>query len=201
MVDHLVKEPKTKRGKDTLQRICDSAEHIFYEKGYYNTSINEIADRASVAPGTFYIYFNDKLSVYRYILLQFSTAIRKQIKVATQDLTTRFEIEFIGLKTYLEFFKNHKSLDRLIWECQYVDYDLFRNYYESFADGYIKGIKEAQKNKEIKDIDPTTVSYMLMGISSFIGLKYINFDDVDNLDQIIEDVMSILKDGLFINKK
>ncbi|MDF2698661.1 MAG: fadR [Haloplasmataceae bacterium] len=196
----LVKEPKTKRGFETLNRICDSAKKLFFEKGYFNTSINDITDGANIAPGTFYIYFNDKLNLYKYLLLQFSYEIRKSISLATRDCKTRYEKEYNGLKTYLDFIKNNQTAYRIIWESQYVDAQSFRDYYENFAVRYSKGIVEAQKNNEVIDIDPMNISYVLMGISNFIGLKYVIFDNKDSYEDVVADVMKILENGLFIHK-
>ena len=58
----LVNLPKTAKGLETLERIRKAAEMLFSEKGYYNTSVTDITTEASVAPGTFYIYFPDKKS-------------------------------------------------------------------------------------------------------------------------------------------
>ncbi|GFN35307.1 TetR/AcrR family transcriptional regulator [Tepidimicrobium xylanilyticum] len=49
--------PKTPRGQETMDKICRASEELFSQKGYYNTSITDIAQRAKVAPGTVYIYF------------------------------------------------------------------------------------------------------------------------------------------------
>ena len=62
----LVNLPKTKRGQATLDRICSSAEQLFFKKGYHATSINDITYKAKVAPGTFYIYFTDKKLFIEY---------------------------------------------------------------------------------------------------------------------------------------
>ena len=62
--DFLVNPPKTARGEKTLQRICEAAEHIFYKKGYHESSIHDIANEAGVSVGTFYIYFESKLMLY-----------------------------------------------------------------------------------------------------------------------------------------
>ena len=53
----LVNQPKTVRGQETLNRICQAAEQVFYEKGYYETSINDITNLDKFIAGTFYIYF------------------------------------------------------------------------------------------------------------------------------------------------
>ena len=41
-------------------RLLDTAFKLFTEKGIQNTSIQDIVDNASVAKGTFYLYFKDK---------------------------------------------------------------------------------------------------------------------------------------------
>lgn len=196
----LVKEPKTKRGLNTLHRICNSARILFYEKGYHNTSINDITDGAKIAPGTFYLYFNDKYNLYKYLLLQYSHDIRNSIRVATKDCKTRYEIEKIGLKTFLEYISSHKNAYHIIWESLYIDYELFKTYYVDFGMRYAKGLIEAQKTKEVRDIDPAVLSFLLMGVSNFIGLNYVIFKDSKPFDSVVDQVMDILENGMFEKK-
>ena len=50
-----------KKPDETLrQRIIDSAWELFYEKGYANTTINEIIEKAETSKGGFYYYFKKK---------------------------------------------------------------------------------------------------------------------------------------------
>jgi AcrR family transcriptional regulator len=52
------------RKKDaTQQAIADAAWELFAERGYHETSINDIAERANVAPRTFFRYFPTKDAV------------------------------------------------------------------------------------------------------------------------------------------
>ena len=52
------------RKKDSSRRaIEDAAWELFAEQGYDDTSINDIADRANVAPRTFFRYFPTKEAV------------------------------------------------------------------------------------------------------------------------------------------
>ena len=63
--EHVIK-PKTKRGEFTLGKIFLAATELFYEKGYFGTSIIDITERAGISNGTFYIYFKDKYSLFCY---------------------------------------------------------------------------------------------------------------------------------------
>lgn len=196
-MDQIVNTPKTKRGQATLDKICQAAETLFYEKGYNNTSIVDITNHAGIALGTFYIYFKDKYYLYKYLLLRYSHQIRKEISDATKGLKSRKESERIGLKTYLKYTRENKQAYNIIWESLYIDKELFREYYETFSIRYQKGIIEAQKNGQVKEFDPVIISYILMGISNFIGLKYVMFEDEVDDDRVIDQIIEILNNGMF----
>lgn len=198
----IVNFPKTKRGEATLEKICLAAESSFYTKGYHNTSIVDITNDSDIALGTFYIYFKDKFSVYKYLLLRYSHQIRKAIATSTTGLETRYEIERTGLKTFLEFIRDNKHAYNIIWESLYIDRKLFVEYYDNFARRYILGLKKGQAEGEIVPVDPMIISYVLMGVANFIGLKYVMFDDDNStdIDALVDQVMKVLQFGLFIPK-
>ena len=72
-MNDLLKVPKTPKGVETLNNILSAAAQLIYERGYYGANISDITKRAGVATGTFYVYFNSKISLYRYLLLQIAT--------------------------------------------------------------------------------------------------------------------------------
>ncbi len=48
------------RNAEKYQRILDAAVAVFADKGFSNSRISDIADRAGVADGTVYLYFKNK---------------------------------------------------------------------------------------------------------------------------------------------
>jgi TetR/AcrR family transcriptional regulator, fatty acid metabolism regulator protein len=48
------------RAGDKYQRILDAAIAVIAEKGFHNSRVSEIAERADVASGTVYLYFKSK---------------------------------------------------------------------------------------------------------------------------------------------
>ncbi len=200
-MEHLVNKPKTKRGEATLNRLVTAAEQLFYEKGYHGASIHDITSLAEVALGTFYIYFDDKMSLYRYLLSQYSYKIRKHIVVSIGDEKNRKEAERIGLKSFLIFIQENKHVYNIIWESLYIDPKLFVDYYTSFGENYSLQIKKAQDNNQIrKEYDPEVVSFVLMGISNFIGLNWVMFRDEKKFDDVVNQVIDILDKGLFLHE-
>lgn len=196
-MENFVNMPKTKRGMVTLNKIVNSAEKLFYKNGYNRTGISDITKASNVALGTFYIYFEDKLSIYRYLLVQYSHRIRMHIAKEISGVENRCEAERIGLRAFLLFIAKHKHIYNIIWESLYIDKKLFVDYYTQFASNYARQIKQAQEADEMKQYDPEIVAFVMMGISNFIGLNYIMFKDEKNVDQVVDEVIKILKDGLF----
>lgn len=195
----LINLPKTDRGMITLNRIIAAAENLFGKMGYYNTSISDVAKRAKVSAGTIYIYFPDKFSLYRYLLTQYGHRIRKEIAKGTRNLTDRLEIERKGLLIFLKMVRKKPHMYKIIWESLYIDGSLFKDYYESFAARYISQLETMRD--QVTDMDHTVMSYALMGIANFIGLKYVFFDQDADLEHVADEVAKLLRHGMMAPDK
>ena len=63
MNEHSFRKGKTlvrPREGDKRRRIIDAAVHVFSERGFFNSRVNDVADAAGVAGGTIYLYFKNK---------------------------------------------------------------------------------------------------------------------------------------------
>lgn len=186
--------PKTARGQTTMNRIIKAAEVEFGRRGYYNTGINDIATRAKVASGTIYLYFDDKYSLYVHLLTQYGHRIRKEIAKHTENCTSRQEVEREGLLAFLRLVKKRPHMYNIIWESLYIDPKLFAEYYETFASRYKQQLDRSQE--EITKMDTTVMAYCLMGISNFLGLKYVFFDKDSDLEYVVDEAMKLLRFGV-----
>ena len=57
---HWVRPPRQARSQETLDRILDAAEALVAEKGFEDTPVSEIVQRAGSSVGAFYARFHDK---------------------------------------------------------------------------------------------------------------------------------------------
>ena len=62
------------------KRLVDCAKESFARKGYYATTISDMAQQAGIARGTFYQYFDNKLHVFQSILDSFLADLQGCIK-------------------------------------------------------------------------------------------------------------------------
>lgn len=196
-MSNYVNSPKTKRGEATLERIIEAASEIFYEKGFYGGSISDITQRAHVGAGTFYIYFDSKLSVYRYLLVEYGHRIRAQSSLAIAGCQDRREAERLGLRSFFEYVMENQHIFNIIWESLYIDKALFDDFYSTFAKSYTAQLRQAQLDGQVRDIDPQVLSYALMGISNFVALNSLILKQESDLDHLVTEVMKLLDGGMF----
>lgn len=197
-----IKHPTTRNGKATFNLILRAAEMLFLENGYHKTTVADITKKAGVAAGTFYLYFPSKISLYQHLLLDISHSIRKEIASRIKEKASRRDKEKEGIKAFLEYAIKNPHMYNIIWESFYIDRALFREYYESFSKRYIRGLLEAQADGEVADVDLEIVSYILMGITNFVGLKLILDlgDYPHSVDNVVNTIIQILDAGLFQQK-
>ena len=192
-----ITEPKTKRGKATLEKIINAAATIFYEKGFHGGSISDITRLAGVGSGTFYIYFDSKLSVYRYLLIEYGKRIRSNSSKAIMNCSSRKEAERCGIRSFFEFVLNDQAIFNIIWESLYIDKQLFDDFYTTFSNSYTSRLKYAQADGEVKNLDPNVLSYALMGIINFVALNSLVLKQEKNIDYLVDEVMKLLENGMF----
>ena len=196
MEEYIIK-PKTKRGEATLEKIIDAASAVFYEKGFHGGSIADITQRAGVGNGTFYIYFDSKLSVYRYLLVEYGKRIRAASTQAIAGCANRKEAERLGIRSFFEFVLEDQGIFNIIWESLYIDKTLFDDFYTTFSKSYVSRLKQAQADGEVRDIDPKVLSYVLMGITNFVALNSLVLKQENNVDHLVDEVMKVLENGIF----
>lgn len=165
--------PKTRKAQATRRRLIEAAEVIFAKKGYFETSIVDITRHANTAMGTFYIYFPGKHAIFHELMSFLGHSVRERLHVATKDLRVRTDIEKAGFLAYFKFLNEHPSLYSIVMQSELVDRKAFHAYYRELAGPYVRGIKSAIRNGEVKDVDPESLAYCLMGLAHIMGMRWI----------------------------
>lgn len=200
-----INKPLTKRGQKTFDNLISAATVLFHTKGYHQTTIAEIASEGGVSVGTFYIYFNDKFSLYRYVLLELGHVIRTHTTKAILSAKTRREAEREGIKAFIKYIRDNPYAYTVIWQALQVDKSLFVNYYTDFSARYVRGLKEAFGKGEIIETNFETLSYALMGISNFVGLQLTMFEpnkkSDEMIDHLVDELFDALEKGLFVKER
>lgn len=191
-----VSQPVTHRGQKTKQNILEAAEELFGKKGYERTGIVEICQRAGVAQGTFYIYFNDKKAAFVELVKELSHSLRREIAEAVKGISDRLEVERVGFRTFFAFVIKHRNLYRIVRQAEFVDEEVFRWYYRRWVQGYSRGLTKAMEAKQIRSLDPECLAYCLMGIGDFLGMRWVIWEDRVPPQKLFKDIMTFIQYGL-----
>ncbi|MBE3561165.1 MAG: TetR/AcrR family transcriptional regulator [Ktedonobacteraceae bacterium] len=112
-------EPRSLREKQRRERemlILGAAEEVLLEKGYHETSMDEIAARVGVAKGTIYLHFPSKedlvIAIFARDMERFSQAIEDAIR---SQQTAREKLESLLTFMYCGYFSRRARLFYLLY--------------------------------------------------------------------------------------
>ena len=188
--------PRTARGRRTRRKLLRAAESLFGEHGFHGTSVAQITRTAGVAQGTFYLYFDSKEEVFRQLVRHLSQQLRRALATAVSGAETRLEIEERGVREFVRFSAEHRDLYQIVSESQFIDPEIFRWYYERLARGYALGLRRAMDRGEVRETDPETLSYCLMGASHFLGIRWIAWEGREPPEEVVEATVAFIRRGL-----
>lgn len=97
-------------------QILNSAYELFLEQGFESVTIQEIAARAGVAKGTFYLYFHDKDELKAQLIAQKSNEMFQRALVALHETRLEnFDDQIIFVVNYIiDILDRNKPALRLI---------------------------------------------------------------------------------------
>jgi AcrR family transcriptional regulator len=192
--------PVTPRGEATRQRILDAAETVFGEMGYYEASVSEITRRASVAQGTFYIYFHSKREIFVELVGYVGQRLRAVTRTAIAEAPNRLEGERRAFVEFFAFVANHRMIYRILQDAERVAPEAADAYYHGISRGYERGLRAAMDAGEIRETHAEAITYALMGIGHFISLRWLIWPvtngGTDRWEGLPEDVLSAVLDFL-----
>ena len=143
------KAPRTARGERTLRKILDAARVEFGERGFAESSIVGITQRAGVALGTFYTYFDSKEAVFGEVVRDMSAQVRDKVAPAFKDSADAIDAEGRALESFLWFAREHRDVYRLIDEAEFVEPGAYREHYETTASRIAARLGSARDRGEI----------------------------------------------------
>ena len=193
------KAPRTARGERTLRKILDAARDEFGQRGFSESSIVAITQRAGVALGTFYTYFDSKEAVFQALVSDMSAQVRDHVAPAFAGATDAIDGERRALESFLNFARKHRDVYRIIDEAEFVQPEAYRSHYETTATRIAARLKAARDKGELasdlSDADLDIISWAMMGANVFLGLKFEVWSSADPT-KVAEVTSRLLREGL-----
>ena len=170
------KTPRTARGERTMRKILDGARDEFGERGFSDSSIVGITQRAGVALGTFYTYFESKESLFQALVRDMSAQVAETVGPAFAGDPHALDAARDGLELFLRFARQHRDIYRIIDEAEFVDPAAYREHYETtatrIAQRFVVAREKGEIASDLSDEDLEVLAWASMGANVFLGLRY-----------------------------
>ena len=115
-------ERKEREKRNRENQILDAAEEVFAEKGFRNTTIDDIAERAELSKGTIYLYFKSKELIYTGISLRATTILGERFReVMERETTGLAKIRAVG-KAYYQYCFEFPSYFKIMMYIENLDH-------------------------------------------------------------------------------
>ena len=186
------------------QQLLDAARVLFAERGYHETTVDDITRSADVAKGTFYLYFSEKREIYHEVIRGFLDLIKEFGVLATEHTPSPAEyFERIqgGARRLVEVLQGNRQLARLAYrEALGVDETLtamFRDFYREIAEMEARNLRLAVQIGVVRPCEPTVVAYAHIGMLERVILEVLERpDDFPPLEVLVNEMLRIGYEGI-----
>jgi AcrR family transcriptional regulator len=155
---------RAQRAQQTRERVIAAARALFAQRGYFNTSTNDIVVAAGVGTrGALYHHFADKQALFRAVFEQVEVDLTHAADASVTG-ASGFEALANGLSSFLD-----ASLDGEIRQILLIDgpavlgWQAWREIEERFGVGSIRAMLTAgQADGSIRDVDVDAMAHLLL---------------------------------------
>lgn len=151
------------------QQILEAARVVFAKRGYHQTTIEHIVAEAGVARGTFYLYFEDKRSVFGELIDRFSARISMAISSIVLDDPARNVAEQArgNIHAIIGLALQEREMTKILFtDAVGLDPGFDRKLY-SFYDEVVQllteSLRQGQRLGIVADGEPRVLAYLTIG--------------------------------------
>jgi TetR/AcrR family transcriptional regulator len=108
-------EERRKREKEQRRgAILNAARKLFFERGFKDVTVANIAKKAELSKGSIYLYFNSKEEIYTHILFSDIEKFNRKLAHLFQNGKSATELILELACIYIDFFLNDRELFRMM---------------------------------------------------------------------------------------
>lgn len=178
--------------------IIDAAQELFFSKGFENTTMDEIAERAEFGKPTLYAYFRSKEEILFHVHMRGHTIKMDMLNEAIRKGKNGYERFRAMGYAYFEFFELNPEYLRIQshWDYHGYDFDRFsdavsrsyRDWYDSFerlCDVYSDGISDGSLRGDLDVKRTVDLFFMTLrtAANQVLVIKNPDISQVDDTDE------------------
>jgi AcrR family transcriptional regulator len=180
--------------------LFHAAAKVVGEHGYLNAMVLMITQRAHVANGTFYNYFESRQDLFDQILPKLGREMLEFIAERSREGEDEFDREVKRLNAYFEYLNETPEFYRVLYEAEVFAPSAFETHTAQVLKGYAGLLRRALNKGEITGYESRELDILaliLMGARYYIAMNYRHEDGtVDVPDWVAGTYKKFIMGGL-----
>ena len=183
----------------TKRKIFDTAMKLFAEKGYSETSVEEITAVTGIAKGTLYYHFAKKEDIFYFLTDEGMKLLKNSIEIKAYKKTSAIEklreIILIQIKIIVKYEELITLILSQMWgktERNMKSQECMRDFIAIIEDV----VKEGIQNGEIKEMDSNVIATNIFGVMCTGMLYKMNHDGNIDVEETCDKFFNTIIEGI-----
>ncbi len=189
--------------RERRKQILDAAKHVFAEAGYHGASIHAIIERADIARGTFYLYFESKSAVFSSILDQAMADLRRhmhRIEVDSPKIPPQLQLRAQVIDA-LEYVVQDRPLAMLLLSAGHTPdaeaAERLDQFFGEIRDLLRRAFESGQEIKLLRrQLQPELLAAAMLGMIRGVVELIITQPDAPKVEQVVDELLTVALRGV-----
>ena len=197
-------EPASAPGRSraaTRERLLAAAIDLLADGGLHGVTSHDIARRAGVASGTFYLYFRDKAEIHREILFSALFELRSRSGQALRGADGPRAAAEARARALVEFATEHRAVVRILFRKDIQAGDAESDVLSDIATNMTARLRNDQaKGWFTLDLEPEIAAQAIVGMTTRLIDWWTEDPSRASAEQVISTLVHIQQSGTFAVK-
>jgi len=136
-----VRRTRAEKSEDARRALIDAGTQVVSKYGYTDASISRITEKANLAQGTFYNYFETRQDLLDILPPNHGEIMRDHIRANLADAKNGADREAKRLEAFFTFFEQNKYGARLMNEAPTLAPKGYEAFYAGVKEGYLRALR------------------------------------------------------------
>lgn len=169
------KRSRAEKSAENRSALLRAAAEVVGEVGYRGASIARITQRANLAQGTFYLYFESQQDLFDQLLPTLGSELLDYLSDKVEGASDILEVEEIGFRGFFEYLLQNPSFFRVLNEAEIAAPVAHERHFGLLRERYIRSLERSWQKGELPDYEHReleVLAYILMAARSYLYLRY-----------------------------